>query len=214
MAGTRECGVCWYVYRPEQGDEVWQVPAGTAFEALPADWRCPRCDSGKDRFLPPRDEAADEPKGDPRVAALVAAYQRIHEAKMKGLPVVNAALRVQAVGFRAHEGGLFGALVTPWSINAIFFPPAGVVAPPEGHSRALPSGQYQFLPQRLDGVGLIELASIFSPALEFEGQDAAVAVAKAAVDLLLEPAPAGAPVVERSRRELFGLFRKAPPASR
>lgn len=211
MPGTRECGVCWYVYSPEQGDDVWQVPAGTPFEALPGDWRCPRCDSGKDRFLPPRDEAADEPKRDARVAALVAAYERIHRTRMAGLPVVNAALRVEAVGFRPYEGGLLGALVTPWSINAIYLPPDGCVAPAQGHSRALPSGCYQFLPQRLEGVGLVELASLFSPALEFESHEAAVTAAAAAVEALLAP-PEAPSAPERSRRELFDLLRPRPLA--
>ena len=50
-AGRLECGVCWYVYDPVQGDPVWQVPPGTAFEALPEDWRCPTCDAPRATFL-------------------------------------------------------------------------------------------------------------------------------------------------------------------
>ena len=51
-AGTRmECGVCWQVYDPAEGDDVWQVAAGTPFAALPAHWRCPRCDAPPERFL-------------------------------------------------------------------------------------------------------------------------------------------------------------------
>jgi rubredoxin len=46
-----ECGVCWTVYDPAQGDPVWQVPAGTPFADLPEDWRCPNCDAAKERFL-------------------------------------------------------------------------------------------------------------------------------------------------------------------
>lgn len=26
------------------------IPAGTAFEDLPADWKCPRCKQGKEKF--------------------------------------------------------------------------------------------------------------------------------------------------------------------
>ncbi len=51
-AGRRECGVCWYVYDPAQGDEVWQIPPGTPFEALPAHWSCPRCAAEAAQFLP------------------------------------------------------------------------------------------------------------------------------------------------------------------
>ncbi len=46
-----ECRICWYVYDPAQGDEVAQIPAGTPFTALPDDWHCPQCDSGKQMFL-------------------------------------------------------------------------------------------------------------------------------------------------------------------
>lgn len=50
-ANRLECGVCWYVYDPDQGDEVWQIPAGTPFSALPEHWRCPVCDGNKDQFM-------------------------------------------------------------------------------------------------------------------------------------------------------------------
>jgi rubredoxin len=46
-----ECGVCWDIYDPRQGDPVWQVPPGTPFEALPEHWSCPNCASERDRFL-------------------------------------------------------------------------------------------------------------------------------------------------------------------
>lgn len=38
-----ECGVCGYLYEPTKGDDKRQVPAGTSFPELPADWRCPVC---------------------------------------------------------------------------------------------------------------------------------------------------------------------------
>ncbi len=46
-----ECKICWHVYDPAEGDEVRQIPAGTPFAALPAQWSCPNCDGGKDGFL-------------------------------------------------------------------------------------------------------------------------------------------------------------------
>lgn len=47
-----ECRICWYVYDPASGDEVEQIPAGTAFADLPDFWRCPQCDAESDKFLP------------------------------------------------------------------------------------------------------------------------------------------------------------------
>jgi rubredoxin len=46
-----ECKICWWVYDPALGDPVWQVPAGTAFTALPPHWRCPQCDGDADQFM-------------------------------------------------------------------------------------------------------------------------------------------------------------------
>jgi rubredoxin len=46
-----ECGVCWHVYDPAEGDPVWQIPAGTAFADLPDEWCCPNCDGAKTRFM-------------------------------------------------------------------------------------------------------------------------------------------------------------------
>jgi len=46
-----ECGVCWWVYDPAEGDELQQVAAGTPFAALPTGWHCPNCESPKARFM-------------------------------------------------------------------------------------------------------------------------------------------------------------------
>jgi rubredoxin len=52
-ATTRvECRICWYVYDPAEGDEVEQIPPGTAFADLPDHWRCPQCDATREMFLP------------------------------------------------------------------------------------------------------------------------------------------------------------------
>jgi len=44
------CNACGYVYDPASGMPDAGIKPGTAFEALPADWRCPVCGVGKDRF--------------------------------------------------------------------------------------------------------------------------------------------------------------------
>ncbi len=41
---------CKYKYDPEKGDPKGGIPAGTKFEDLPDDWRCPRCKQSKDKF--------------------------------------------------------------------------------------------------------------------------------------------------------------------
>lgn len=51
-----ECGICWHVYDPAEGDAVWQIPPGTPFSDLPEDWRCPNCDAPQSKFMRLGDE--------------------------------------------------------------------------------------------------------------------------------------------------------------
>ena len=50
--GKYVCSICGQVYDPAIGDPEHGIPAGTAFEDLPADWKCPRCKQSKDKFSP------------------------------------------------------------------------------------------------------------------------------------------------------------------
>lgn len=44
------CSVCGWVYDEEKGMPDAQIPAGTKFEDLPADFSCPLCSVGKEMF--------------------------------------------------------------------------------------------------------------------------------------------------------------------
>lgn len=44
------CTVCGYVYDPEEGDPVFNIPPGTPFEELPDYWVCPTCGAEKSSF--------------------------------------------------------------------------------------------------------------------------------------------------------------------
>jgi len=44
------CGICQYVYDPQEGDQLDGIPPGTAFEDLPDSWTCPVCGASKDNF--------------------------------------------------------------------------------------------------------------------------------------------------------------------
>jgi rubredoxin len=48
--GLYVCGICGYVYDPELGDAMADIPPGTPFTQLPEDWLCPDCGAGKDQF--------------------------------------------------------------------------------------------------------------------------------------------------------------------
>jgi [NiFe] hydrogenase assembly HybE family chaperone len=125
-------------------------------------------------------------------------FARIQTTRMQGIPLLNPALRVAAIGFapcREREGahGVLGALLTPWFLNLVWAPQDGAV-PPVGvtHWLALASGEYEFLGAYEDGLGSFAMASLYSPVFEFTAQEDAVAVATAALDLLRAPAAAGA----------------------
>jgi len=206
VSSIRECGVCWTPYDPALGDPVWQIEAGTPFDALPEHWRCPKCDSPRDRFLPPSEDL--EP------AAGIPIDERLREAyestvpRMRELPIFNAALRVEAVGFRDFEGGQIGMVITPWFMNLVFVPGSEASGPcglGEARRHSLPAGACDFIGARLEGVGPIEACSLFSPMDEFPNAEAAHETARQALERLFTPpaAPEALSPAVTSRRELF-----------
>lgn len=46
-----KCTVCGYIYRPERGDKLRDIPANTPFDELPEDWKCPTCNQPKMVFV-------------------------------------------------------------------------------------------------------------------------------------------------------------------
>jgi [NiFe] hydrogenase assembly HybE family chaperone len=46
-----------------------------------------------------------------------ALFRRIETERMQDVPMLNAALRVEALGFSRWSGNWLGMLITPWSIN-------------------------------------------------------------------------------------------------
>ncbi|ACB94799.1 [NiFe]-hydrogenase assembly chaperone HybE [Beijerinckia indica] len=159
-----ECKICWHVYDPAQGCETWQVPPGTAFKDLPDHWRCPVCDGARDQFMvvsagrAPADPLALETDAeaiDPIMALLrdwparmEALFREIHAGQMRGLPFLNDALGIKAVGFRAHEGQMLGVLITPWFMNLVLAPGPhedwSVLTSGGKELIAFPSGVYEF----------------------------------------------------------------------
>ncbi len=208
--GRMECGVCWQVYDPQQGDPEWQIEPGTPFSALPPGWACPNCGSPPERFLH-LDRAS--PRGDDmaqRREALVAAYQAIHRDAMHDLPLCNPALSVESTPLiRLDQSCWIGVLVTPWFMNVVLLPadPAGWPEQKTGEvdARQLPAGEYEFIHAQLEAVGPLRICSLFSPMFEFADQAAAMATAAEALKLLLtHPQPAAPqPAASMSRRRFL-----------
>jgi [NiFe] hydrogenase assembly HybE family chaperone len=197
-----ECGICWWVYDPALGDEATQVAAGTPFRLLPDTWTCPNCAADKSKFMVIGSAAE---AGDDAVQKLADAYRRA-ALKVKGLPIYNPTLAVEAVGFREHDGRQVGVMVTPWFMNLTAVPSQEDTAVwvSGGTVRlAFPSGTYDFMVSELPEMGLVGTCSLFSTMIDFTDHEAAQLAAKSAAEALFEPEkPPPAPVV--SRRQLLG----------
>jgi [NiFe] hydrogenase assembly HybE family chaperone len=145
------------------------------------------------------------------VVRLLDAYAQA-AVRMRPLPQYNAALDVEAVGFREYRGRQVGVIVTPWFMNLTVLP-ASDEQPPWHAGRItrldFPSGPYDLMVGEAEGVGLIATTSLFSLMHDFADAGTARATARAAVDALFEsltPTPPPEPKPERvfSRRRLFG----------
>lgn len=174
-------------------------------------------------------------RDDPSVR-IAQTYERIWHTRMQGLPFLNAALRVEAVGFRPWKGQWLGALVTPWSLNLLLLPGEGEwTALAAGAERfvSFPAGCFRFIAGHEASLGESHSCSLFSPVLEFTDHEAArltaaaalaglfdAALAPAADELLREHDPEPATVAEPvaavvSKRDFIsGRFSGAPHGDR
>lgn len=59
ICSTTNCG---YIYNPAKGDRKGKIPAGTRFEDLPEEWRCPVCGASKKAFKPMSEVEGEQEK--------------------------------------------------------------------------------------------------------------------------------------------------------
>lgn len=149
---------------------------------------------------------ADDPS-----PVLVAVFSQIAATRMADVPICNANLQVEAVGFqRTAAGHWAGVMITPWAINLLCLPGQAdgwpALAACSKHDWNFPSGAYEFTVADEASLGNYHLCSLFSPALEFASHEQARLTALAAAQALFAaplavPAPATAP----TRRAFLGL---------
>lgn len=152
-------------------------------------------------------------------ARLEGAFREIRRNRMQGVPILNAALEVEAVGLRPWNGHWLCALVTPWFINLVVLRGDGdwrAVADRESVWHEFPSGRFEFRGASEPGLGEFHACSLFSPVLEFADHATARETARAALQALFDPSllgepPPGAGTGSRgmSRRD---FLRGTPPA--
>jgi [NiFe] hydrogenase assembly HybE family chaperone len=128
---------------------------------------------------------------------LTAAF-RAAAARMQGLPIVNPALEVEAVGFAPWNGRWLGVMVTPWFMNLTLVPadPAAWRPLASGAKRRyrFPAGDYEFVGAQDAAIGEYQVCSLFSPMQDFADHATARLVAQLARDALFDPANAEAHV--------------------
>jgi [NiFe] hydrogenase assembly HybE family chaperone len=122
-------------------------------------------------------------------------FERICREQMAGLPLLNKALSVTTLGFQEFEGRTLGMLITPWMMCLVRFPGPQddwqTQALGSKHSVAFSGGNYRFLINVIDELGVCQMHSLHSPMHRFGNQAAAVSEATAFMDKLLVIPPGG-----------------------
>lgn len=143
-------------------------------------------------------------------------FRTIYEERMAGLPILNPALQVQAVGFRALNNQCVGVLITPWFMNLILLPSESDslnnAEPGNKHSIAFPSGPCEMELCEEELLGHYLSRPLFSPMGNFADQRQAVKTAESIMErMMTSPEPTQQEEQpEPGRRALLrGLFSAA-----
>jgi len=132
-------------------------------------------------------------------AALQRTFEIVWRERMHRLPMLNPALAVEAVGFRAWRDHWLGILVTPWFMNLVLMPRVDAawqaIGERESRHHVFPAGVFEFIGAREPTLGDYQACSLFSPMFEFADQGEARAIALASLDALFDVATRDAPSV-------------------
>lgn len=126
-------------------------------------------------------------------AQLEAVFRDIERTRMAGLPILNPALAVEAVGFRSWQGHWLGVLITPWFMNVMLLPGAEAdwhnVAEGKWTVWRLPAGERRFYSIVESALGEVHAHSLYSPVSRFSDQDSARAEAQHCLNQLFDAPP-------------------------
>jgi [NiFe] hydrogenase assembly HybE family chaperone len=124
------------------------------------------------------------------VQKLEMVFSEIARTRMADVPILNRALRVEAVGFREWEGRWIGVLITPWMINLVLLPgknaPLVALALDQKTVWHFPSGGYEFMGLNEPQLGTCHLCSLISPVTEFASHVEAHAIAEEMIRILFD----------------------------
>lgn len=116
-------------------------------------------------------------------------FNKIHLENMQGIPILNSAIRIQALGFQLFQGRVIGIIITPWLMNVVILPTddedwshmnLGDKRPHKFSSRT-----YKFMLNEFDGIGLCQTHSLYSPMQSFASHEQALDTAQSFLDDLM-----------------------------
>lgn len=156
-----------------------------------------------------------------RVAELVDQFRRIGETQMSDLPIYNARLGVEAVGFQPIGECWIGVLITPWFMSALLLPPARTAMDysliGKKARQVLPGGTFDFVSGGIETVGGYASLPLCSPMGAFATQDSARRQAQARLLALMTPpdaTPQAAAPDSPGRRNFLRVRATTSPAER
>ncbi len=121
---------------------------------------------------------------------LEAAFGDVLANRMRGLPFVNPAIRVEAVAFAPWKHYWLGVMLTPWAMNLMLVPREMSSWRPlaMGNKRryAFPAGHFDFISAHDDAIGEFLICSLFSPVDAFADHETARETARLARQALFE----------------------------
>jgi len=145
---------------------------------------------------------------------LEAVFERVHAQKMRGLAIVNPALRVEAIAFAPWKHYWLGVMLTPWAMNLLLAPREITrwrpLPPGEKRRYVFPAGEFDFISAHDDILGEFLICSLFSPVLQFADHAKARETARLAREVLFDAAQAdvGPPPQEREHGAEGGALRR------
>jgi [NiFe] hydrogenase assembly HybE family chaperone len=119
---------------------------------------------------------------------LVNRFRAIGRGKMRGLPICNTRLEVEAVGFAELDGHRMGVLITPWFMNLILLPGDetwSTMADGTADSLTMPGDTFEFTICQDDELGTYLSAVLFRTVIDFPDQQTTVAIAENVLEQLL-----------------------------
>ena len=114
-------------------------------------------------------------------------YQQVYLQEMKGLPICNDDIKVEAVDFQLWEGHWVGVLITPWFTNLLIIRqkdqdwPEFKLGKYNQQEIIFPAGAIKFTPRFEPEIGQYLCCSLVSPMNEVASHEKALKDAKNAM---------------------------------